>query len=119
MRNQILEALEFPRRLVRAELEPNQCPHDIQYDATDPVCLCCLDGPECQWLYATDGVASLDSRSLDELTQALEFAILSVAAQLAQGVHPESQCVCPSCVWLWQAEQLHEQAIQLNPDSQP
>ncbi|HEC13817.1 MAG TPA: hypothetical protein ENI80_11350 [Acidiferrobacteraceae bacterium] len=118
LRNQILEVLEFPRQLVRAELAPKQCPHDIQYDVADPVCLHCLDGPECQWLYATDEVASLSSRSLDELAQALEFAILSVAAQLAHGVHPESKCLCSSCAWLQQADQLHKQAIQSNPDPQ-
>ncbi|NOZ11871.1 MAG: hypothetical protein GXP09_12650 [Gammaproteobacteria bacterium] len=113
MRNQILDVLELPRRLIRSELEINQCPHDIQYYASDPACRGCFDGPECQWLYATDEVAALDSRSLDELMQALEFAILSVAAQLAHAGHP-LRCTCPPCKWLQQAEQLHKQALGSN-----
>ena len=107
MRERVIAMLDFPRRVVRAEMELSECPHNGQFDSNDSECQECADGPECQWLYATDAVAALGSRPLDQLSEALEFAIISVAANAIQKNHDPQQCRCPICDWLIQAEALH------------
>ncbi len=99
--------LDFPRRIVRAEMDLFECQHNGEFDGNDRKCKECVDGPECQWLYATDAVAALESRSLNQLSEALEFAILSVAADAMEQEHDPQQCRCPMCGWLAQAEALH------------
>ncbi len=106
MQERIIAMLEFARQLVRAEMERFECPHDGEYDGGDNVCKECIDGPECQWLYATDTVAALESRSIDQLSEALEFAIISVAANAIEKEHNPQTCRCPVCGWLIQAEAL-------------
>ncbi len=112
MRERIIAMLDFPRQLVRSEMELYECPHDGEFDNKDRICLECADGPECQWLYATDTVAALDSRSMPELAGALEFAIISVAANAVKMDHDPQQCRCQVCAWIQQAEVLRSEIQQ-------
>lgn len=107
MRERVITMLDFPRQVVRGEMELFECPHNGEFDSGDKECRECADGPECQWLYATDAVAALGSRPLSQLSDALEFAILSVAAKAIEQEHDPQKCVCPMCSWLAQAEALN------------
>lgn len=84
-----------------------ESPHSGEFDSEDHVCMECVDGPECQWLYATDAVAALDSRPIPQLSDAQEFAILSAAASTVEKGHDPQQCSCQMCAWLRQAKALH------------
>ncbi len=106
MRKRIIAMLDFARQLVHAEMDLFECPHDGNFDSGDKVCKECIDGPECQWLYATDALAALGSRSINQLSEALEFAIISVAASAIDKDHNPQRCRCPICRWLSQAEAL-------------
>ncbi|MFV1997375.1 MAG: hypothetical protein ACC641_05120 [Acidiferrobacterales bacterium] len=111
MRQRVITMLDFPRRVVRAEMDLVECPHGGEFDSDDNQCQECADGPECQWLYATDAVAALGSRTLNQLSEALEFAIISVAANAIRQGHDPQQCRCPMCDWLTQAEALKGELI--------
>lgn len=106
MRQRVIAMLDFPRNLVRAEMDLFECPHNGEFDSRDHVCIECADGPECKWLYATDSVAALDSRPISQLSEALEFAILSVASSAVEKGHDPKQCDCQMCTWIQQAEVL-------------
>lgn len=107
VRERVIAMLNFPRQVVRGEMDLFECPHSGEFDSNDRECKECVDGPECQWLYATDAVAALGSRSLSQLSDALEFAILSVAAKAVEQEHDPQNCACPMCAWLTQAEALN------------
>ena len=112
MRERVIAMLDLPRKLVRAEMELLECPHNGDFDSGDVVCQECTDGAECQWLYATDTVAALGARPLDQLSKALEFAVVSVAANVVEKDHDPLQCDCEMCSWLNQAEALHTELQQ-------
>lgn len=109
MKEQIIEMLHFPRQMVRGGMELFDCPHSGNYDNNDHVCKQCLDGLECQWLYATDSVAALETRPISDLSEALKFAVLSVAAEVANQNHDQQSCSCPACNWLRSAESMLQQ----------
>lgn len=112
IRERIIAMLDFPRRLVRSEMDLYECPHNGEFDNKDHVCIECADGPECEWLYATDTVAALDSRSTPQLAEALEFAIISVATNAVKLNHDPQQCRCQVCAWIQQAEVLRSEIQQ-------
>ncbi|UCE89466.1 MAG: hypothetical protein JSW10_01075 [Pseudomonadota bacterium] len=108
MREKIVDALSYPRQLVRDGLDFEVCRHNGQFDSTDPDCLLCDDGPECRWLYDTDEFAALTQRPLNQLVGALEFAILSVTTHNMRWKHKSELCNCEGCNWLREAQELYD-----------
>ena len=108
MRNRIVDALAYPRQLVRDGLDFEVCRHHGQFNSADPECLICDDGPECKWLYDTDEFAALTERPLDQLVSALEFALLSVTTHNMRWKHKSELCNCEACNWLRGAQDLYD-----------
>ena len=109
MKQQIIELLAFPRTLVRDHLELETCPHNGFFDQGDMRCLQCENGMECEWLYSNDEFAALQKHSLKRLTDALEFAVFYVEAEIARWGHDTLSCSCDSCKWLRRAQQMVEE----------
>ncbi|KPK55465.1 MAG: hypothetical protein AMS22_04325 [Thiotrichales bacterium SG8_50] len=111
MRKQMLEALAYPRDLIRSGLDVDNCPHSGNYAAEDIECLTCFDGPECRWLYHNDEFVALEGKSLAELADALEFALEHVSAQVIHSSHNQRTCRCDACAWLRKSQKLLDRAV--------
>ena len=111
MRQQIISKLIYPRLLVKDHLDLDDCDHSGRYDLAARDCEKCDDEPECHWLYDTDEFELLQQRPLEELVDALEFALGYVGAEVSRLRHSRQRCNCESCVWLRDALRLFE-AVQ-------
>lgn len=110
MRQDLIEALNYPREFVRNEIELDGCPHNGLYDSEDGGCSACPQRPECEWLYHNGEFAALGQKPVAEILTALEIASDYVMAQVACWEHDSRQCGCTSCSWLRGALHLLDQA---------
>ncbi len=108
LREQILDMLAFPRLLVRARIDLENCSHAGNFAPGDPVCANCADRLECGWLYQNDAFSGLGEKHIDDLVEALDFAVDFVdASSFRSGHPPKTDCPCDVCVWLEKARQLY------------
>ncbi len=110
MRRVLIEALEYPRELVRNNLELDECPHAGLYDNEDGNCIACPQQSECEWLYNNEGFAALEKKPIAKILTALEIAADYVAAQVTYWEHDSRRCGCTSCSWLRDALHLVDEA---------
>lgn len=106
IKSRLISALEFPRYLIRAELDLENCAHDGVFAAHDPECQDCLNGDDCHWLYKSDETIPLEQQSLDQLVSALGYALESVSGLLDQDEH-DQHCHCQTCLWCREADALY------------
>lgn len=109
IRQSLIEALSYPRELVRNDMDLDDCPHNGLFDDEDGRCLICPQQPECEWLYNNEEFVALEQKPIAEVLTALEIASDYVAAQIAYWEHNTEQCRCTSCTWLRHALQLVDQ----------
>lgn len=107
MKLDILELLKLPREIVLGEMELDDCPHDGFYDTHDKRCRDCPQGMECIWLCRNDTISALKLRRLDELTDALDFALCYMHSTIAKWGHDMRYCRCDVCTWYGQAHKVH------------
>lgn len=117
MKSRLLQLLEFPRQLVRGELELEDCPHDGFFDLRDTRCIDCPQGPECHWLCRHDEYAALDKHNTDELVRALDFALCYVRAGITSWDHDQDRCRCSICTWFRQARDVYDEAVTLKENN--
>ena len=110
-REQVIEALLFPRSLVRDHIEIDQCAHAGHYAKDRKDCQQCDYGPECEWLYSNDEFIALERKPLPVLAQALEFALGYVDAQVSLWGHQHTSCHCDACVWLRRTQRLYGEVL--------
>jgi hypothetical protein len=110
MRQVLIEALKYPRELVRDNLELDECPHAGLYDNEDGKCIACPQQSECEWLYNNEGFAALGKKPITQILTALEIAADYVAAQVTYWEHDSGRCGCTSCSWLRDALRLVDEA---------
>jgi hypothetical protein len=108
LRRQVIEALTYPRHLMRGSIELDRCTHAGHYAVRDAVCQACDHGPECEWLTGHDEHVDLDGKSLAALTEALEISYGYVDARVTVEGHASALCRCSACEWLREAERLLE-----------
>lgn len=107
MREQLINALSYPRFLIRTELPLESCHHDGHYTDTDERCVKCEFQSECNWLDQQDYDKVLESKSERDLLGALAYALNFVDAITGSWDHPVRGCQCEACQWLRQAEKLY------------
>jgi hypothetical protein len=117
LESRLIKTLEFPRYLVRAELDLEDCPHDGVFAAHDLRCQECLNGDDCHWLYDTDDTIPLEHRSLDQLIDALGYALESISGLLNQDEH-DPHCHCQTCLWCREADALYGE-VRCHPMLEP
>ncbi len=108
VKDKIIQALAYPRALVRANLELENCFHGGNYAAEDGTCQTCDYGPECQWLYSNDEFVALKQKSAEQLVDSLGFALECVNAQVTQWRHNQLTCQCEACAWLRSTQALYD-----------
>jgi hypothetical protein len=109
MKAAITQALAYPRRLVRDHLNQDTCPHSGMFDKCDKKCQLCDERPECEWLFDNEEYSTLEHKPLQALTDALDFAICYVAAEMAVMNHDSNHCACEACGWLRESQRLLDQ----------
>jgi hypothetical protein len=105
-RAQIVEALDYPRRLMQGSIELDRCTHAGHYAHRDPACRTCEHGLECEWLSGHDEMVDLERKSLEALADALEVCFSFVDARVTLDGHDSARCRCEACSWLRDAERL-------------
>ena len=106
MRQRIIEALTYPRMVLMANLEGEQCPQSLIFNLSHESCRLCEQGNECQWLNNNDGFSMLAQMPMDSLYESLEFCIDYVEACCTRLHHNVLRCACESCDWVRMARRL-------------
>jgi hypothetical protein len=104
MKENILKALEFPRNLIRENVDLRSCRFNGHY-VGELGCKLCNKATECKWLTHHDEFSSLSHKPLAEVAEALEFAIHFVEALVMESDHECEVCRCEACQWLRGARQ--------------
>ena len=71
MRNEIIQALEYPRLLIGKNLEIDSCIHSGLYDCNDKRCSRCSHEDQCMWIYQNDTPSAQQQKSDQKLLSAL------------------------------------------------
>lgn len=106
MRRRIIEALTYPRILLLANLELEDCPQNRYFNPAHPSCQLCYQGKECQWLNCNDQFSVLVEKPIEILYESLLFSIGYVDAQCSRASHNVRRCACESCHWVRRARRL-------------
>jgi len=121
LKDRLAEALQFPRGLIRNEMHLEGCTHDGIVDKHDPACQECSDQHSCKWLLNLEDIGDFRRAPLNQLVDALGYALESVQV-LLQGHEHDPFCHCDACVWHRQADSLYSEARchpELGPPPQP
>ncbi len=105
-RLQIIEMLTFPRLMALDSMELDGCPHEGQFEADSSRCKTCEYMYECTWLKSNEPFLALASSPVDELLNALRFAIDYVDSQNHRSGVARTFCVCKNCSWINSAKLL-------------
>ena len=108
MMHAIIDLLEFPRRLLRDDVDLEDCPHAGHFAPSDRACRVCEARAECEWLYHNDACVALAAKPLDAALDALDAAILYVDARATRAGHARHGCGCEACIWLRKARKARE-----------
>lgn len=99
MKENILKALEFPRNMIRENVDLRSCRFNGHY-VGELGCKLCDAATECKWLTQHDEFSSLSQKPLAEIAEALEFAMHFVQALVVESEHESEACGCEACHWL-------------------
>jgi hypothetical protein len=108
MRDQLIQALNFPCWLVRADLDLSRCPHSGNYHRSAQDCRLCESQTACAWLYHNDECSGVAKKPTEDLLHALQFALEYIDTGVAQSGHSVGVCECDRCKWLKNIERLVE-----------
>jgi len=100
--------------MVRGNLDLEQCLHVGAFAPGDAHCAHCDQRLECRWLYRSDEFSALARKTMEEIAEALQFAIVYVDVRVTRAGHASPTCGCGACAWLRRAQQMHD-AIGIYP----
>jgi hypothetical protein len=106
MRRRIIEALTYPRMLLMANLEIDECPQNGYFNPAHPACHLCGQGEECHWLNCNDEFTVLARKPVEILYESLLFSIDYVDSQGSRANHNVRRCACESCHWVRKARRI-------------
>lgn len=112
MKNEIIDMLEFPRRIIRDQIPLEKCGHAGNFLSSDPDCVVCETRLECEWLHHSDESVALTEKPLGAVVDTLGSAVLYVDACVTRAGHRVQVCRCEACDWLRRARRLHESAVR-------
>jgi hypothetical protein len=113
MRQQLIEALTYPRLLVLKIIEERDCPHDNLFEATSERCHECELSKECHWVSCLNEFADFSDKPAYTINASLRYGIKLVEALHSELRHDETVCTCEACSWVREAQRLTE-AFELN-----
>ncbi len=109
-RDLIIDALDFPRLLMKRDSTRDACSQHHQFNEQADECNECLYILECQAYGEQLARPSLVKASFGELLRLLKFAIEYVSYHLDRLDHDADRCDCELCSWLRSVTPLLETA---------
>jgi hypothetical protein len=109
MKEEIIQALNFPRVFIHDAIDDEACPHNGHFAHNDPGCQHCTVMEDCSWLSRNDACVSLTKKPVEVLASELEFAMDYIQAQLSYWYHNPATCSCSACSWLRNAQSVYDQ----------
>lgn len=106
MRRRILEELTYPRIMMLANLDVEECNQNQYFNPAHEACRRCEQGEECRWLNRNDEFSVLVQMPMEVLLESIFFCIDYVGAQNARANHSVKRCACESCDWVRRARRL-------------
>jgi len=111
MRRRLIEALTYPRILLLANLDVEECPQNRYFKPAHKTCQRCEQETECHWLNCNDEFSILVRMPMETLLESLSFCIDYVDAQNTRAYHNVKRCACKSCSWVREARRLVREYI--------
>jgi hypothetical protein len=109
MRQQMIEALSYPRLLVRSIIDGKNCPHDSLFEATSERCRQCDINSECHWVTCLDEFADFADKPDHTINASLRYGVKLVESLHSELHHDETLCTCEPCTWVRDAQRLIEE----------
>lgn len=117
MRRELIEALSYPRLLVRHIIDARDCPHDSLFDATSERCGHCDINSECHWVNCLNEFENFEGKPAYTINASLRYGIKLVEALHSDLRHDETTCACEPCTWVRNAHRLTEEfELRLPPN---
>ena len=106
VRRQIIEELTYPRMMLLANLDIEECPQSQYFNPAHNACQHCEQGEECLWLNRNNEFSVLAHMPMEALLESILFCIDYVNAQSTLAEHNVRRCACESCDWVRRARRL-------------
>lgn len=119
MRHQLIEALTYPKLLVRELIEEGNFPHKSLHAATGERCYHCDATGDCGWEHCLQDFRDLEKKTTETLSASLREGIKLVEALHSELRHDETTCTCETCIWIRNAEHLTEECEHHLPHVDP
>lgn len=119
MRQQIIEALTFPKILVRQLIEGGNFEHKNLFEATGERCQHCDPDGGCGWENCLQDFRNFDEETTESLSASLREGIKLVESLHRKLRHDETTCTCETCNWIRNAEHLTEECEHHLPHVDP
>ena len=108
MRRQLVEALSYPRLLVRRIIDGQECPHNSLFEATSHRCHQCGVNRECHWAACLDDFADFSDKPTHTINASVRYGVKLVESLHSELRHDETTCTCEPCSWVRDAQRLVE-----------
>jgi hypothetical protein len=109
MRQQMIEALNYPRLLVLKIIEDRDCPHDSLFEASSERCFQCKVNKECHWVSCLNDFADFADKPAYTINASLRYGIALVETLHGETQDEKTLCTCESCSWVRDAQRLTEE----------
>lgn len=109
MRQQLIEALEYPRQLVLDLIDERRCPYQHHFDPSEDRCRECTINGECHWVTWLDDLRDVRDTPTHTLSASLRYGIKLVRDLFGESPHEEIICACESCEWIRGSQRLIEE----------
>ncbi len=118
MRQQLIEALMYPRLLLQQVIEDHNYHHKNMFEATGERCNHC-SGDGCGWETCMQDFKHIDDMTTETLSTSLREGIKFVEALHKHLRHGETTCTGEPCNWIRNAEHLTEECEHELPHVDP
>jgi len=104
----MIEALSYPKLLVKKQIEERNCPHNSLFDATDERCHHCDLDRECHWVACLNEFDDFDGKANHTINASLRYGIKLVKELHDEPCPDEGTCTCEACTWIRESRRLTE-----------
>ena len=118
MRQQLIEALLYPRKMVEQLVQGGNYAKKNMFEATGERCNHCT-GEGCGWETCMQDFKKIDDMTTETLSVSLREGINFVEALHKHLRHDETTCTCEPCNWIRNAEHLTEECELQLPHVDP
>jgi len=109
MRQELIEALTYPRLLVQKLVDARDCPHDNLFEATSERCHQCDINQKCHWVSCLNDFSNFEDIADHTINASLRYGIKLVETLHSELRHNETTCTCEPCAWVRDAQRLTEE----------